>query len=80
MDQILTAIARTENIAILVLAMAVIGMGWFILSIRKEHREDRAVDSDRHLTALDRNSDALLKVGEALTEIRIALASQRGQQ
>ncbi len=75
MDQIVAAIAKTENIAILVLVLAVIGMAMFIMSMRREHREDRAADSDRHLKAIDRNSDALLKVGEALTEIRIALAS-----
>lgn len=74
MDQIIAAVAKTENIAILVLVLVCGGLYAMLSATRKEHREDRAADTDRHVKAIDRNSEALTKVGEALTEIRVSMA------
>lgn len=79
MDPIIAAIAKTENIAILVLVLVVIGLYTMLQRDRKEHREDRSKDTDRNMAAIDRNTEALSKVGDALTEIRITIASRGGQ-
>lgn len=78
MDSIVAAIAKTENIAILVLVLVCFGLYQMLQRERREARDDRTKDNERNLGALDRNTEALTKVGEALTEIRITIASIGG--
>ena len=55
MEVITAIIAKTENIAILVLIGMVAGLGYLHIVWRREEREDRL----RFADSLDKNTDAL---------------------
>lgn len=76
---LLHAIAKTENIAILVLIVVCGFLCRMIVTIRQEDRQDRALQEERSIAVQMRNNVVLDKVAEAIVEMRIELAS-RGQR
>ena len=65
MDVLLTILAKTENIAIIVLIGMVAGLGWLHIVWRQEERQDRL----RFADALDKNSDALNALRNVLSAV-----------
>lgn len=58
----------TNNIAIIILILMVVFLGWLLVTARKDEREDR----NKLLTSIDTNT-------KALSDLRIALAAQTGR-
>lgn len=79
LSPIIASIAKTENIAILILMIVCAFLCKVIVIIRKEDREDRAKQEERAIAAQTRNNVVLDKVADALTEIRIVMAA-KGQR
>jgi hypothetical protein len=73
---LIIAASKSENIAIIVLLLVCAGLLKTITVIRKEDRESRTEQEARNVAAQERNNIVLEKVAEALTQIRIALASK----
>jgi flagellar biosynthesis/type III secretory pathway M-ring protein FliF/YscJ len=73
---LLTGIAKTENIAILVLVVVCAFLCKVIVAVRKEDREDRQAQEARATAAQEKNNQVLEKVADAITQMRITLASK----
>lgn len=73
---LLQAIAKTENIAVLVLIVVCGFLCRAIVIIRREDRADREQQEARAIAAQTRNNAVLDKLAEALVEMRITLASR----
>lgn len=76
LSPILTSIAKTENVAILVLIIVCTLLCRVIIVIRKEDRSDRQAQEERAAAIQIRNNVVLDKVAEAIVEMRIALATR----
>jgi DNA gyrase/topoisomerase IV subunit A len=73
---IIQSIAKTENVAILVLLIVCAFLCRVIIIIRKEDRADRAEQELRSNALLTRNNAILDKIAEAIVEMRITLATR----
>ena len=73
---IFQSIAKTENIAILILITVCAFLCRIIVIIRREDRADRMAQEERAISVQTRNNVVLDKVAEAITEMRITLASK----
>ncbi len=78
-DVLIASIAKTESIAVLVLLIVCGFLCRALIVIRKEDREDRAAQEARSIAAQERNNFVLEKVGDAITQLRITMAS-KGRQ
>lgn len=76
LSPLITSIAKTENVAILVLLIVCAFLCRVIVLIRKEDRVDRAAQEERAIAAQTRNNIVLDKVADAITEIRVTMASR----
>lgn len=74
LSPLIASIAKTENIAILVLIAVCALLCRVIIVIRKEDRDDRKAQEDRASAIQIRNNIILDKVADAIIEIRIAMA------
>ncbi len=72
----ITSIAKTENVAILILMVVCAFLCKVILAVRKEDREDRQAQEARAAAAQERNNQVIEKVAEAITQMRVTLASR----
>ena len=75
-DVLIAAVAKTENIAILVLLIVCGFLCRALVVVRKEDREDRIAQEARSIAAQERNNFVLEKVGDAITQLRITMASK----
>ena len=73
---ILHSIAKTENIAILILLAVCAFLCRIIVVIRNEDRIDRQAQEERATAMQIRNNVVLEKVADAIIEMRIALAAK----
>ena len=75
MDALINALAQTQNIAILVLAIVSFAEAKFILIMRSESRADRAQERLEALAVQEKTNDLLDKLRESIDQVRFALAS-----
>ena len=76
MDALISALAQTQNIAILVLAVCVIAEAKFILIIRAETRQDRMEERKEALAIQEKTNDLLDKLRESIDQMRLTIASK----
>lgn len=76
LSPLITTIAKTENIAILILVCVCAFLCKVIVLIRKEDRSDRQAQEERAAAIQIRNNVILDKVAEAIVDMRIALANR----
>lgn len=76
MDALISALAQTQNIAILVLAVCVIAEAKFILIIRAEARQDRMEERKEALAIQEKTNDLLDKLRESIDQMRLTIASK----
>lgn len=69
MDELIKLLGKVDNVAILVLCLMCIGLGYLHVVWRREEREDR-----------QKMLETFGKIAEALNEVKIALAAQTGRQ
>ncbi len=73
---LLQAIAKTENIAILILVVINLYLMKALVQIRKEDREDRQKQDERYIAVQQRNNEVLEKLADTITQMRVTLASR----
>lgn len=73
---ILNAVAKSENISVLVLILVCAFLCRLIVIIRQEDRVDRAAQEERSIAAQNRNNVVLDKVADAIVEMRITLGNR----
>lgn len=76
MDALIAALAQTQNIAIVVLAICVIAEAKFILIIRAETRQDRMEERKEALAIQEKTNDLLDKLRESIDQMRLTIASK----
>lgn len=76
MDALIAALAQTQNIAIVVLAVCVIAEAKFIMIIRAEARQDRSEERKEALAIQEKTNDLLDKLRESIDQMRLTIASK----
>jgi len=68
MEQIVQLLGKVDNVAVLVLSLGCIGLGYLHVVWRREERADRQA-----------MLDSFNKLAEALNEIKVAIAAATGR-
>jgi len=76
MDALIAALAQTQNIAIIVLAVCVVAEAKFILIMRSEARQDRSEERKEALAIQEKTNDLLDKLRESIDQMRFTIASK----
>ena len=76
MDALIAALAQTQNIAIIVLAVCVIAEAKFIMIMRSEARQDRQEERKEALAIQEKTNDLLDKLRESIDQMRFTIASK----
>lgn len=76
MDALISVLAQTQNIAIVVLAICVIAEAKFIMIMRSEARQDRQEERKEALAIQEKTNDLLDKLRESIDQMRFTIASK----
>jgi hypothetical protein len=68
MEELFKLLGKIDNVAILVLALMCLGLGYLHVVWRREEREDRA-----------KMLDAFNKLVEAMNDVKVAIAAATGK-